>query len=150
MKIKKNINFGNYSKQINKRRSFICGIKGPHLKKKEINFLRTYKPWGIILFKRNIKDIKQTIKLTKQIKNIFEDPYYPILVDEEGGRVSRLTNIIDNSLFSSDFFGKIYDYNKNKLNYYLEVYINQISYLSFLHFHLQFAILNLHDHHLQH
>ena len=129
MKIKKNINFGNYSKQINKRRSFICGIKGPHLKKKEINFLRTYKPWGIILFKRNIKDIKQTIKLTKQIKNIFEDPYYPILVDEEGGRVSRLTNIIDNSLFSSEFFGKIYDYNKNKLNYYLEVYINQISYL---------------------
>ena len=98
MKIKKNTNFGNYSKQINNRRSFICGIKGPHLKKKEINFLRTYKPWGIILFKRNIKDIKQTIKLTKQIKNIFEDPYYPILVDEEGGRVSRLTNIIDNSI----------------------------------------------------
>ena len=91
--------------------------------------MRKYKPWGIILFKRNIKDIKQTIKLTKQIKNIFEDPYYPILVDEEGGRVSRLTNIIDNSLFSSEFFGKIYDYNKNKLNYYLEVYINQISYL---------------------
>ena len=34
MKIKKNTNFGNYSKQINNRRSFICGIKGPHLKKR--------------------------------------------------------------------------------------------------------------------
>ena len=40
MKIKKNINFGNYSKQINKRRSFICGIKGPHLKKKTTSEIR--------------------------------------------------------------------------------------------------------------
>ena len=51
---------------INKNtRSFICGIKGYKLSKSEIKFLRKYKPWGIILFSRNIKTIKQTQLLTK-------------------------------------------------------------------------------------
>ena len=36
--------------KINSRKSFICGLKGLKLSKKEINFLRKYKPWGIILF----------------------------------------------------------------------------------------------------
>ena len=33
-------------------------------------------------------------KFTNSIKKIFNDPYYPILIDEEGGRVSRLKNIV--------------------------------------------------------
>ena len=52
---------------INNRRSFITGIKGIKLNKKEINFLKKYKPWGIILFSRNIKSIKQTRSLTNKI-----------------------------------------------------------------------------------
>ena len=40
---------------INKRRAFIVGIKGTKLSNREILFLKTYKPWGIILFSRNIK-----------------------------------------------------------------------------------------------
>ena len=58
---------------INKRRSFICGIKGTKLTKKEIFFLKKFKPWGIILFSRNIKTIKQTQSLTYNIKKIFND-----------------------------------------------------------------------------
>ena len=50
---------------MNKRRAFIVGLKSTSLSKKEIIFLKTYKPWGIILFTRNIKDINQTNKLTK-------------------------------------------------------------------------------------
>ena len=49
---------------IKNHRSFICGVKGKVLSKKEIEFLKKYKPWGIILFKRNIGSIKQTINLT--------------------------------------------------------------------------------------
>ena len=42
----------------------------------------------------NIKNINQVVNLTKSIKNIFKDPFYPILIDE-GGRVSRLKNMMD-------------------------------------------------------
>ena len=49
---------------IKNHRSFICGVKGKVLSKKEIEFLKKYKPWGVILFQRNIGSIKQTINLT--------------------------------------------------------------------------------------
>ena len=52
---------------INKR-SFITGIKSTTLSLKEKKFLNQYKPWGIILFSRNIKSIKQAKRLTDQIK----------------------------------------------------------------------------------
>ena len=50
------------------RRSFIVGLKSTILNKNEIDFLKKYKPWGIILFTRNIKDIYQTKKLTSNIR----------------------------------------------------------------------------------
>ena len=58
---------------ISKRRAFIVGIKGYKLTNKEISFLRKYRPWGIILFTRNIKSIEQTRLLTEKIKSIFKD-----------------------------------------------------------------------------
>ncbi len=111
------------------RRSFITGIKGAKLSQKEINFLKKYKPWGVILFSRNIISISQTQKLTAHIKKLFNDKNYPILIDEEGGRVSRLSKFIDNSIFSAEFFSKLYKNNKKKFYIYYDVYIKQISYL---------------------
>ena len=113
----------------NKYRSFICGIKSSKLSKQEIVFLKKYKPWGIILFSRNIRTIKQTQKLTQSIKKVFNNKNYPILIDEEGGRVSRLRNFLDNSIFTAKFFGDLYLKDKKKFNIYLDVYIKQISYL---------------------
>tara|TARA_Y100001958_G_C21147075_1_gene484190 strand:- start:8 stop:961 length:954 start_codon:yes stop_codon:yes gene_type:complete len=115
--------------KIKNRKSFICGIKSTTLSKKEYEFLRKNKPWGIILFQRNIKNIDQTYKLTSSIKKLFNDPHYPILIDEEGGRVSRLKNIIDNSIFSGKFFGDLFINNKKKFNIYFKVYVDQISYV---------------------
>jgi len=114
---------------INNRRSFITGIKGIKLSQKEVVFLKKYKPWGIILFSRNIISIQQTQKLTSHIKKIFNDKNYPILIDEEGGRVSRLNKLIDNSIFSAEFFTKLYKNNKKKFYIYYNVYVKQISYL---------------------
>ena len=85
------------------RKAFITGISSTYLKKNEIDFLKTNKPWGVILFSRNINDFSQTRKLVNQIKSCFRDNKYPILIDEEGGRVSRLKKIIDTSIFSSKF-----------------------------------------------
>ena len=98
------------------RRSFIIGIKSTILNKKEIFFLKKYKPWGIILFKRNIKTIKQTKKLTNHIKKIFNDTKYPILLDQEGGRVNRLTNFLNNHSSTSEFFGNLYSKDRKIFN----------------------------------
>ena len=127
--MKKNINFGNYYKLINKRRSFICGIKGLKLNRDEIYFLNKFKPWGIILFSRNISNISQVSGLTNSIKKIFKDPNYPILIDEEGGRVCRLSKIIDNSFFNASMFGKIYDKDKKNFKSVIKTYIKNNSYV---------------------
>ena len=114
---------------MNPNRAFICGISGLKLKKKEILFLKKYRPWGIILFSRNIENIKQTQNLINNIKLLFNDKFYPILVDEEGGQVSRLKKLIENRTFTANYFGNLYKNNKKKFKIYYKIYINQISHL---------------------
>ena len=109
------------------RRSFITGVKSLSLSKKEINFLKIYKPWGIILFSRNIKSLKQTKKLTNQIKLIFNDKKYPILIDQEGGRVNRLKKIFKSDIFTAEFFGKLYLKDKKIFNIFYKSFIDQTS-----------------------
>ena len=108
---------------------FVCGIKGKYISNKEKKFLIKYKPWGVILFSRNLKSIKQTKILTNSIKKIFKNKNYPILIDEEGGRVSRLKKFIDNSIFTAKYFGDLYVKNNKKFELYFNTYVKQISYL---------------------
>ena len=63
---------------INNRRALIVGIRSLKLNSNEQIFLKKYKPWGVILFSRNIKSIKQTKNLTDSIRKIFKDKNYPI------------------------------------------------------------------------
>ncbi len=114
---------------MNNRRSFIVGIKSTRLSKKEKSFLTKYKPWGVILFTRNIKDLKQTLQLTTSIRKIFKDKKYPILIDQEGGRVNRLKNIISFENLTSEFFGKNYVENYRKFNFFYKLFIDKTSYL---------------------
>ena len=66
-----------------KRKALIIGLSGKYLTN-EKNILRAkIKPWGIILFKRNIHNYKLK-KLIKSIKNYTKDKKYPIMIDEEG------------------------------------------------------------------
>ena len=111
------------------RLSFITGIKSSKLSLEEIKFLKRYKPWGIILFSRNIKNINQTKRLTDSIRRIFKDKKYPILIDQEGGRVNRLNNIISFDYLTAEYFGKLFSKNLNefKLNY--KLFIDKTSYL---------------------
>ena len=71
-------------------------------------FLKKYKPWGIILFSRNIKTVVQTKKLTDEIRKIFNDNNYPILIDQEGGRVNRFKNLFSADSLTGEFFGKLF------------------------------------------
>ena len=114
---------------MNNRRSFITGIKSTTLSVKEKKFLQQYKPWGVILFSRNIKSLQQAKKLTDQIKKIFKDKNYPILIDQEGGRVNRLKNIFNAGPLTGEFFGKLYLKDKKKFYNYYKIFINQTSSL---------------------
>ena len=114
---------------MNNRRAFIVGIKSSKLQSKEKSFLRKYKPWGVILFTRNIKDIKQTLRLTTSIRKIFNDNRYPILIDQEGGRVNRLKNIISFDNLTSEFFGNKYLKNFMEFKFFYKLFIDKTSYL---------------------
>ena len=114
---------------MNKRRSFITGIKSTSLLVKERYFLKKYKPWGVILFSRNIKSILQTKKLTQEIRKIFKDKNYPILVDQEGGRVNRFKKFFNADLFTNKYFGELYKKDRKKFYDYYKLFIERTSYL---------------------
>ena len=114
---------------IKNRRAFIVGLKSTKLSNNEISFLRKYKPWGVILFSRNIKSIKQTQKLTDKIKLVFKDKKFPILIDQEGGRVNRIDKIISFDNLTAEFFGKLYKNDKKKFNILYRFFVDKTSYL---------------------
>ena len=108
------------------RKAIIFGIRGTKLNNKEKYLLKMEKPWGIILFSRNIKDLFQLKFLIEDIKNCIKDKNYPILIDQEGGIVSRLNKIVDLTLFSQDYFGKLYKQDKKVFTHLYNVYIDKV------------------------
>ena len=70
-------------------RAFIRGVAGPELSAAEREFIRLERPWGFILFKRNIETPEQVSLLVRQLRESINDPEAPVLVDQEGGRVQR-------------------------------------------------------------
>ncbi len=111
------------------RRAFIVGLKGFSLTKKEIIFLKRFKPWGIILFSRNIRNIKQTKNLTDKIRKIFKDNNYPIMIDQEGGKVNRLEKIISSNYLTSEYFGQLYLKNFKEFKILYKLFIDKTSHL---------------------
>ena len=112
---------------VNDRKAVIFGITSYKLKNSERIFFKKTKPWGVILFSRNIKSLEQLRKLVKDIKKIFKDDNFPILIDAEGGKVSRLNKIIDLSVFSQNYFGKIYKANKKLFLNNYKIFVNGVS-----------------------
>src|SRR4051812_37014880 len=70
-------------------RAFITGVSGFKLSREERHFLRAERPWGFILFKRNIETPAQVVNLIEELRNVVEAPDAPVLIDQEGGRVQR-------------------------------------------------------------
>ena len=71
-------------------RAFITGVSGLELGTAEREFIRAERPWGFILFKRNIETPAQITSLVGQLRDSIDDPNAPVLIDQEGGRVARL------------------------------------------------------------
>lgn len=70
-------------------RAFITGIAGLELSAAEREFIRTERPWGFILFKRNIEAPAQVTSLVRELRAAINNPEAPVLIDQEGGRVQR-------------------------------------------------------------
>ena len=70
-------------------RAFITGLAGLELADSERAFLREAKPWGGIIFKRNISSPDQVFELIRSFRDVLGWEA-PVLVDQEGGRVQRL------------------------------------------------------------
>lgn len=71
-------------------RAFITGCNGLQLSAPEEAFIATMRPWGLILFKRNIQDVHQVQLLTERFRALVERADAPVLIDQEGGRVQRM------------------------------------------------------------
>ena len=109
------------------KKAIIFGIKKTKLTRDEILFFKKIKPWGIILFSRNIKNISQLKTLINKIKTLFKDKKFPILIDQEGGKVSRLNDIVDLKFFSQEYFAKLYKKNRNLFKFQYQIYVNLVS-----------------------
>jgi beta-N-acetylhexosaminidase len=70
-------------------RAFITGVSGTELSAAEREFMRSARPWGFILFKRNVETPAQVSLLVRQLRESINDPEAPVLIDQEGGRVQR-------------------------------------------------------------
>ena len=69
-------------------RAFITGLAGVAITSEERAFVRESRPWGLILFKRNIDDLDQVRRLVGDFREAVATDA-PVLVDQEGGRVQR-------------------------------------------------------------
>ena len=108
-----------------KRKALIISIKGLSLSSQEKSLLSKEKPWGLILFRRNIKSFKQTQKLIKDVKKYSKDKKFPILIDEEGVRVTRLIEIINHNI-SANFFGRLYELDKKFAVSIYKIYLKNL------------------------
>ena len=108
-----------------KRKAIIISIKGTKLSRLEKILFTKEKPWGVILFKRNLKTTHQIKKLTSQIRNITKDKRFPVMIDEEGKNVSRLSDIIKHD-FSANFFGNIMKIDRNLGSRFTKHYVDSL------------------------
>jgi beta-N-acetylhexosaminidase len=92
-------------------RAFITGVSGPDLTAAEREFIRSERPWGFILFKRNIETPEQVAILVKELRESIDVPEAPVLIDQEGGRVQRLGPPHWPVYPPGAFFGALYDLN---------------------------------------
>ena len=91
-----------------KTKAIIVGVKKFKLTEQEKKLFKSFKPWGVILFSRNIKNKNQLKLLTDEIRKIFNNKRFPIMIDQEGGKVSRLNEILDFTAFSQTNLKNMY------------------------------------------
>jgi beta-N-acetylhexosaminidase len=84
------------------------GIAGLQLSEQEAALLCAHEPAGYILFGRNIADPAQVRALTDSLRALHGDGDVLIAIDQEGGRVSRLSPPLWPAFPAAAVFGDVY------------------------------------------
>ncbi|WP_407174622.1 beta-N-acetylhexosaminidase [Bradyrhizobium sp. STM 3562] len=90
-------------------KAFITGVAGTELSEAERAFIAAERPWGFILFKRNVETPRQVSHLVRELRNCLGGPDAPVLIDQEGGRVARLGPPHWPVYPAGALFGRLYD-----------------------------------------
>ncbi len=92
--------------------AMISGCAGTELTREERAFFADRRPWGFILFARNLKEAGQICDLTASFRDLVGRPDAPVFIDQEGGRVQRLRPPLAPNYPSGAALGAIYRQNK--------------------------------------
>ena len=95
-------------------KSFISGCKGLSLTADEKAFFRSERPWGFILFGRNIGEPEQIRDLCAAMRDTVGRPDAPVFIDQEGGRVQRIRAPIAPSYPPGSAIGAIYQNDRDE------------------------------------
>src|SRR5271167_3110516 len=90
-------------------KAFITGIAGTTLNANERAFIAAERPWGFILFRRNIETPEQVARLVDELQKCAGRSDVPLLIDQEGGRVQRLGPPHWPAYPPGALFGQLYD-----------------------------------------
>src|ERR1700744_2482382 len=90
-------------------RAFISGTSGTTLTADERAFIAAERPWGFILFRRNIDNPAQVKALVYEMREAAGAPDAPVLVDQEGGQVQRFRPPHWPNYPAGAAFGRLYD-----------------------------------------
>lgn len=91
-------------------KAFICGFEGLSLTQVEREFVALHRPWGGILFARNISSPPQILELCRSFRECLGDPEAPVFIDQEGGRVQRIKPPNVRAYPPGRVYGEIYEY----------------------------------------
>jgi beta-N-acetylhexosaminidase len=89
-------------------RAFICSLAGPDLSADERAFLADARPWGVILFARNVEASQQIRRLCDAVRQALGREDAPVLIDQEGGRVQRIGPPILRAYPPGASYGRLY------------------------------------------
>jgi beta-N-acetylhexosaminidase len=82
-------------------KAMIVGCAGTAFSDDEIDFISRERPWGLILFARNIGTAEEIRALTAQFRSVVEREDAPVFIDQEGGRVQRIREPITRHRYPS-------------------------------------------------
>lgn len=95
-------------------KAVILGCSGLTLTPEEVAFYKAERPWGFILFGRNIAEPDQISDLVASMRDAIGRPDAPVMIDQEGGRVQRIKPPILQAYPSAEALGEIYKADREK------------------------------------
>ncbi len=94
-------------------KAIIFGVSGKRLTEAEKIFFTEVRPFGFILFARNIDTPLQVKQLVAELRQTVGRRDAPVLIDQEGGRVARLRPPYWRAHPPAQAFGALYSQNAN-------------------------------------